>query len=270
MSWWVSILLSPTLFAVFQFPDISPVAFKSFLLPDLILVAGLSLVRAYLPKRSLEWLILGAFGFGTLYCLNAAVLTGGGLLSTTLMIFGLCFNLFLVFNDRLFRVSNTKSQWRNGIKTLIQILLVWGLTLVIIPGLILYSFKESFYPPAGGMIVFGSALLVGFSCLGLWSAISMVYYGKGTPLPVDQTNRLVIQGPYQIVRNPMALAGMGQGLGVCLIFASWPMTIYTLLGGLLWHFVVRPIEERNLELRFGQPYIEYKASTPLWLPKIKS
>ena len=59
----------------------------------------------------------------------------------------------------------------------------------------------------------------------------MVRDGEGTPLPLDQTNRLVVSGPYYYVRNPMAIAGIGQGLSVALIFQSLPVGIYSLLGG---------------------------------------
>ena len=74
----------------------------------------------------------------------------------------------------------------------------------------------------------------------------MVRDGKGTPLPLDQTNKLVVKGPYRYVRNPMAIAGLGQGIAVSVLLGSIHIFVYTLVGAILWQVVVRPMEERNM------------------------
>lgn len=61
----------------------------------------------------------------------------------------------------------------------------------------------------GNLNFYGVIILVLCSVLGLYSALVMVRVGKGTPLPLDQTQELVIKGPYRFVRNPMAVAGIG-------------------------------------------------------------
>ena len=85
-------------------------------------------------------------------------------------------------------------------------------------------------------------------------------------MPVDQTNALVTRGPYKFVRNPMAVAGIGQGMAISLLFLSVPLFLYSILGGILWHVVVRPAEERDMEVRFGTPYAEYKNRVSCWIP----
>ena len=95
----------------------------------------------------------------------------------------------------------------------------------------------------------------------------MVRQGQGTPLPLDQTNQLVTRGPYRFVRNPMAVAGIGQGVCVSLIFWSLPILVYSLLGAVIWHVVVRPIEEKNLQSRFGQRYLDYRQAVRCWIPR---
>lgn len=77
-------------------------------------------------------------------------------------------------------------------------------------------------------------------------------------LPLDQTNKLVVSGPYAYVCNPMAIAGIGQGIAISVIFQSIPVFAYSLLGALLWHLVVRPFEERDMSRRFGQSYLNYR------------
>lgn len=265
--WWVGLSTSQVFFIAFQFPSIPKVAFNSFFLPDLVLIMGLSLLRAYKKNKTLEWIILGAFAYGSLYCLNASVLTGGGFLSTTIMMLGLGYNLFLVNQSQLFRQSKSQSKIINGLKTVFQIICFWSISLVLFPWIIIDGFdllptdKISF-------VVSSYALFIFSSILGLSSAYAIVKYGDGTPLPTDQTNQLVTNGIYTYVRNPMAIAGMGQGIAICTFFESIHIFIYTLLGGLLWHIVVRPIEEKNMLRRFGKAYNEYTKTVGLWFPKL--
>jgi protein-S-isoprenylcysteine O-methyltransferase Ste14 len=88
-------------------------------------------------------------------------------------------------------------------------------------------------------------------------------------LPLDQTNKLVDSGPYRIVRNPMAIAGIGQGLAIATIFHSVSILVYSLLGGLVWHLVVRPIEERDMVERFGDAYSDYRKRVMCWIPNLR-
>ena len=113
----------------------------------------------------------------------------------------------------------------------------------------------------------GAGLFLLASVLGLASAFYMVRDGAGTPLPLDQTNKLVVSGPYRFVRNPMAVAGISQGLAIALIFQSVALLIYSLLGALVWHLVVRPFEEADMVTRFGESYLEYRSKVACWIPK---
>ena len=257
---------SERFYAAFQFDGIPPKAFNAFFLPDVLLVAMLSVVRGYRRSVGLEYVILGAFGYAALYCLNATILTGSGALPTTLMLLGLAFNGFLVFGNQSFRSSTSPSVVVNGVKTMVQIVCVWFITLVVFPYLLLTAFGELTWPPPAGRLIVAIGVFALSSALGLSAAWVMVRDGEGTPLPLDQTNRLVIVGPYRYVRNPMAVAGVGQGLSVALAFGSWAVMVYALLGGLLWQLVVRPLEEANLEERFGEDYRRYRERVRCWWP----
>ena len=265
--WQAGLYLSTEFYAAFQLPGTTDAAYQAFLLPDAVILLGLSVWRAYVDRRELGFVILGGFAYATLYCVNGTVLTGEGWLATTIMSLGLAFNLFLLFGDRSFRTA-TSADWRvNGLKTLVQIVCVWTITLVAFPALLMRAFGP--VVPAGpGWVAAGVVLFLFASTLGLASAWVMVRDGQGTPLPLDQTQRLVIAGPYRYVRNPMAVAGLGQGLAVALAFASWPVAAYTLLGGLLWQTVVRPLEERDLHERFGAAYVTYRDRIRCWWPTL--
>ncbi len=268
-AWWLGLTLNEHFFDAFQFPSIGPTAFKSFLLPDLLIIALLSIIRSYKDLKQLEYVILGGFGYGTLYCLNASILTGGGYLSTTVMMLGLGYNLFLVFPRRTFRESESESFFINGLKTLIQIVCFWGISLVLFPWIILKSFNEVISIQDGISLYIGITCLTLFSLMGLSSAYAMVKNGKGTPLPIDQTSQLVVTGMYKYVRNPMAVAGIGQAISIAWMYQSVSILIYAFIGALLWHLVVRPIEEKDMETRFGKTYNEYRQKVSCWIPKRK-
>ena len=94
--------------------------------------------------------------------------------------------------------------------------------------------------------------------------------GGGTPLPSAMPNHLVIRGPYRFVRNPMAVAGVAQGIGVGLLLSSWLVVVYAVVGSVLWNYAVRPLEESDLEQRFGDEFGRYRASVRCWVPRLSA
>ncbi|WP_369076243.1 methyltransferase family protein, partial [Clavibacter michiganensis] len=116
---------------------------------------------------------------------------------------------------------------RHVLGTALQIVVFWGLFLGVFPLVIAAAeTRWRLRPPLPGPVVdvLGATGLVVFvlaSVLGLASAVSMSTRGAGTPLPSAMPNRLVVAGPYRVVRNPMALAGITQGAAVGLLTASW-------------------------------------------------
>ncbi len=80
-------------------------------------------------------------------------------------------------------------------------------------------------------------------------------------------NKLILDGPYSMVRNPMYLGILCIALGVVLvIFHPWAMLIF------LVFFVIRYIplikkEEAILTQVFGKEYVDYKKRVPALLPK---
>ncbi|MBM81817.1 MAG: hypothetical protein CMJ78_14670 [Planctomycetaceae bacterium] len=266
-AWWVGLASSQTFFGAFQYDGISSTAFWAFFAPDIILIAVLSTVRAYRSRASIELIVFGAFAYAALYCCNATLLTGTGFLPTGLMMVGLAYNAFLCFHGSLFRESSSKNIAINAIKTLIQTTCIWILALSVIPYMILEAFDSLAMPQFGIALCGGIVLFVAFSSLGLASSFYMVRDGAGTPLPLDQTNTLVVSGPYRFVRNPMAIAGIGQGLAIAAVFESIPILVYSLVGAVVWHLVVRPIEERDLAKRFGDSYLAYRERVTCWIPR---
>src|SRR4051812_41208456 len=56
--------------------------------------------------------------------------------------------------------------------------------------------------------------------------VAFAWHGRGTPAPSAPTERLVVEGAYRYVRNPMYVAVFAVVLGQVLLFASWALFGY--------------------------------------------
>ena len=78
-------------------------------------------------------------------------------------------------------------------------------------------------------------------------------------------NQLAINGLFRYCRNPMYLfLLLGYGLSPCVSLDKLLFIIYTII----YLYVAIPIEERKLEIIFGQAYIDYKSSVPCMIPNL--
>lgn len=75
---------------------------------------------------------------------------------------------------------------------------------------------------------------------------------------------LMRRGPYAFTRNPMYVAEMLLWFGWAILFGSVAVLIAFVILCMVINLVVRR-EERDLEMRFGETYSLYKATTPRWL-----
>lgn len=99
-----------------------------------------------------------------------------------------------------------------------------------------------------------------------WSVLVQFRIGKGTPIPMIPTKKLIVQGPYVYCRNPMGLGIFVFYLGFGILAGSISSIAFTMLFMSLLLAYYRFIEEKELEARFGQDYIEYKKRTPFLIP----
>jgi protein-S-isoprenylcysteine O-methyltransferase Ste14 len=143
-----------------------------------------------------------------------------------------------------------------------------GLVLIYVPTRLL-SWSGIVRPEAievqqvAGMVI-GSA----GAAVALWCIFTFASIGRGTPAPFDPPRRLVIQGPYSFVRNPMYI-GAGLALaGAALFYESWPLLGYTGLFFLTAHLFVVLYEESTLRRTFGQEYEAYCRQVRRWWPRV--
>ncbi|MBK6427660.1 MAG: isoprenylcysteine carboxylmethyltransferase family protein [Blastocatellia bacterium] len=170
-----------------------------------------------------------------------------------------------------FRVAREASPAWNLAKTFAQIVVFWSTFLYVLPAGMRWVEAAIGVAPVTlrGQWAVGVALFLACSALGIWSAVTMAWRGGGTPLPVDAPRRMVISGPYRFIRNPMALAGLGQGMAVAIATGSWLTVAYVLAGGLMWNGIARPLEEADLRERFGVEFEAYCREVKCWWPRLR-
>lgn len=92
---------------------------------------------------------------------------------------------------------------------------------------------------------------------------------KGTPIPFNPPPTLVINGLYRYVRNPMHLGWTIVLLGVAILEQSFTLLVIFIPLFLLVHIIyIKLVEEKELEKKFGQPYVDYKKKVPMFIPKL--
>jgi protein-S-isoprenylcysteine O-methyltransferase Ste14 len=113
------------------------------------------------------------------------------------------------------------------------------------------------------------ARLVGYG-LGLagialvaWSIVTLNRAGT-TVQPNRGADRLVTDGPFRWRRNPIYLGDVLILLGLAeLTHNVWFVVLAPVFALAVYRLAILP-EERHLEARFGQSYLDYKARTRRW------
>jgi protein-S-isoprenylcysteine O-methyltransferase Ste14 len=102
----------------------------------------------------------------------------------------------------------------------------------------------------------------------LLTVVNLALKGFGAPFFIALSRKLAADWLYAWARNPMVLAGLAFLLSLGIWFQSALFVLWVLMlfaPALL--FFVKVYEERELEFRFGAPYLEYKSRTPMLFPR---
>ncbi len=158
----------------------------------------------------------------------------------------------------------------------------WLLTPLV--GLIFFCFLALFFIASFGLdrwlgfpsiiylpwtLIAGYILLIPGAVLWIWTAI-LFFKARGTPVPVNPPKELVTKGIYSFSRNPMMTGIYLVFFGIGLLTGSLALTfIFTPLFIILMTIYVKKVEEKELELQFGQQYLDYKKRVGLYLPAIR-
>ena len=119
---------------------------------------------------------------------------------------------------------------------------------------------------AAGWLLIAAGIALYFAC-AFWG---FALRGKGTPLPIDPPKKLVVEGPYGLVRNPMYWSVTSVMLGEAAVFHSVGLAELAVAFFAGVNVFVLLYEEPALRRKFGAEYEEYCRRVPRWLPRIKS
>lgn len=143
-----------------------------------------------------------------------------------------------------------------------------GLILVYLPARVL-SWSGISRPEAiAVMQVAGIAVGASGAATALWCVFAFALLGRGTPAPFDPPRRLVVRGPYRLVRNPMYVGAGLALIGAALFYESIPLFAFAGLFFLATHLFVIWYEEPTLRRKFGDEYDAYARRVRRWRPRL--
>lgn len=187
--------------------------------------------------------------------LNLTILTGGLVLVFPVVFFGrwlldlnptklravwittfVHYAVLILFGAAMIRAIKTHADWA-----------VWALPVLVEIGVLL-------------VILTGAAALL--------SVLNLALKGLGAPFAIALSQRLSVDWLYAWTRNPMVLATLAFLISLGIWYQSTLFVLWaTLLVTPTLLTFVKVYEERELEIRFGAPYLAYKARTPLLFPR---
>jgi protein-S-isoprenylcysteine O-methyltransferase Ste14 len=166
---------------------------------------------------------------------------------------------------------------RRGLVTwyLIEVGALWGATMIVLILLSPWWLRLS-WTGISSLQVLGWVLFVGSVVAGTWAVAKMGWARlllAGALFPPGAgaeengvPQRLVVEGPYRYVRNPLYAGDFCLILGAALLTRSWVLMLAAALDLGLLAFQL-PLEERELRERFGVPYRRYCELVPRFVPR---
>ena len=90
--------------------------------------------------------------------------------------------------------------------------------------------------------------------------------GKGTPMPLKATGKLVVEKPYSYCRNPLYFGLINFFLGISIMIGSISSLVMVFVFSVIIVSYIKLVEEQELEKRYGDEYVTYKKKTPFLIP----
>ncbi len=123
----------------------------------------------------------------------------------------------------------------------------------------------SFFNGLGNIVSGVLAIIIG-GAFALWTIAAQIVLASGTPFPMLPTKKLLIVGPFKYCRNPMTLGTVTAYAGIGIWVGSFTALMAVALFAAVLISYLKIIEEKELQMRFGDEYIEYKKKTPFIIP----
>lgn len=113
----------------------------------------------------------------------------------------------------------------------------------------------------------GQVLFIVTGAFAVAAVLTLALRGLGAPFALALSRRLAPDWLYAWTRNPMVLGTLFALGSMGLMFRSLFLVLWALLVAAALIFMLKVYEERELELRFGDSYLEYKRRTPFLWPR---
>jgi protein-S-isoprenylcysteine O-methyltransferase Ste14 len=146
------------------------------------------------------------------------------------------------------------------------------MTLMILFGVSVIAAITLFHESPGITIPVPAGL--GLACLWLTGAcltltvVNLAVAGLGAPFAIAPSRRVASRWMYRWTRNPMVLCTLLTLLAVGLYLRSLGCVLWVvLLVTPAWVYFLKVFEERELEIRLGRPYADYRAATAFLWPR---
>jgi protein-S-isoprenylcysteine O-methyltransferase Ste14 len=171
--------------------------------------------------------------------------------------------------------SGTEPRAPGPARQLRSILALPGVVTLVVPALILGStggwpgLSSPAAWPRLALVLAGGGLIGSGLALTVAAIRSFARSGSGTLAPWDPTSRLVVEGVYRHVRNPMITGVMLILLGEAAVFASLHLLVWFGVFAVVNAFYIPLVEEPGLARRFGAAYTRYRRNVPRWIPRTR-
>jgi protein-S-isoprenylcysteine O-methyltransferase Ste14 len=154
------------------------------------------------------------------------------------------------------------------LRTLVFTIIVPGFWTVLVPYWVIGRGARPDLSGAGaaGLFLAIAGVVFYFAC-AFWG---FALRGKGTPAPIDPPKRLVVAGPYRIVRNPMYWSVALVMVGEAVAFRSLPLAEIGCVFFACTMLFVMVYEEPMLRHKFGAEYEAYCRQVPRWIPRFRN
>ncbi|MBA2510372.1 MAG: isoprenylcysteine carboxylmethyltransferase family protein [Rubrobacteraceae bacterium] len=160
---------------------------------------------------------------------------------------------------------------------LVEVGILWGGTTVLLVALSPLWIGWSWDGPLV-LRVLGAVLALASVAVGTWAVAKMgwarlLFAGALFPpgAGAEENNvpqRLVLEGPYRYVRNPLYDTDFVLILGTALLTSNWFLLLLAALYAAQLALQL-PLEERELRGRFGRPYRRYCEVVPRFVPRLR-
>jgi protein-S-isoprenylcysteine O-methyltransferase Ste14 len=118
-------------------------------------------------------------------------------------------------------------------------------------------------PPSARLVGMGIAITLVGELIRLWG---VHHIGAISRTRSERLGPLIASGPFARLRNPLYVGNIALWVGFALTARLvWLAPVILLLLSLEYHAIVR-WEETLMESRLGQPYRDYAAQVPRWIP----